>query len=111
MSRMTRPRPTRAAEPVRRRATTCRERVPRCATYRRGTALSNAWASDIGSITVPTNSRVARSSELRSRVLSRTTRRSDIADRVLWLEDGTFREFDAMAYDPVCGMAMETTPG
>lgn len=55
MSRMTRPRPTRAAEPVR--------------------------------------------------------RRSDIADRVLWLEDATFRELDAMGYDPVCGMAMETTPG
>ena len=38
-------------------------------------------------------------------------RRSDIADRVLWLEDGTFRELDAMAYDPVCGMTAPTTPG
>ena len=111
MSRMTRPRHTRAPEPVRRRATTCRERVPRCAAYRRGTELSNAWASDVGSITVPTNSRVAKSSELRSRVLSRTTRRSDIADRVLWLEDATFRELDAMAYDPVGGMTAPTTPG
>ena len=55
MSRMTRPRPTRAPEPVRRRATTCRERV-------------------------------------------------------LWLEDGPFRELDAMAYDPVCGMTAPTTP-
>lgn len=29
------------------------------------------------------------------------------ADRVLWLEDGAFKEIAAMAVDPVCGMAVE----
>ncbi|HYL50407.1 MAG TPA: ATP-binding cassette domain-containing protein [Acidimicrobiia bacterium] len=32
----------------------------------------------------------------------------EIADRILWLEDGQFRELSAMATDPVCKMAVET---
>jgi len=31
----------------------------------------------------------------------------DIADRVLWLEDGQFKEMVTMATDPVCGMTVE----
>lgn len=31
----------------------------------------------------------------------------DIADRVLWLEDGEFKEAVTMAVDPVCGMSIE----
>ena len=42
-------------------------------------------------------------------IVSHDTRLRDIADRVLWLEDGTFRELDAMAHDPICGMAVEAT--
>jgi putative ABC transport system ATP-binding protein len=36
-----------------------------------------------------------------------TIRIRDIADRVLWLEDGQFKEAVIMAVDPVCGMAVE----
>ena len=31
----------------------------------------------------------------------------DIADRVLWLEDGQFAAIATMATDPVCGMSVE----
>lgn len=39
-------------------------------------------------------------------IVSHDERLKDIADRVLWLEDGTFRELAAMATDPICGMAV-----
>jgi putative ABC transport system ATP-binding protein len=42
-------------------------------------------------------------------IVSHDDRLKEIADRVLWLEDGQFRELAAMATDPVCGMAVETT--
>lgn len=37
----------------------------------------------------------------------RSSRLKEIADRVLWLEDGRFRAISEMATDPVCGMAVE----
>ena len=40
-------------------------------------------------------------------IVSHDERIRDIADRVLWLEDGRFGEFLRMARDPVCGMAVE----
>lgn len=40
-------------------------------------------------------------------IVSHDTRLKDIADRVLWLEDGEFRSMREMATDPVCGMAVE----
>jgi YHS domain-containing protein len=40
-------------------------------------------------------------------IVSHDARLRDIADRVLWLEDGAFRELSAMATDPVCSMAVE----
>ena len=40
-------------------------------------------------------------------IVSHDTRLRDIADRVLWLEDGAFRTMSDMAIDPVCGMAVE----
>ena len=40
-------------------------------------------------------------------IVSHDTRLKDIADRVLWLEDGEFRSMSEMATDPVCGMAVE----
>jgi len=41
-------------------------------------------------------------------IVSHDDRLREIADRVLWLEDGRFRELAAMATDPVCGMAVAT---
>jgi len=40
-------------------------------------------------------------------IVSHDQRIKDIADRVLWLEDGQFREMVTMATDPVCGMTVE----
>jgi putative ABC transport system ATP-binding protein len=42
-------------------------------------------------------------------IVSHDDRLREIADRVLWLEDGQFRELAAMVTDPVCGMAVDTT--
>ena len=40
-------------------------------------------------------------------IVSHDQRIKDIADRVLWLEDGEFKEAVTMAIDPVCGMSIE----
>jgi putative ABC transport system ATP-binding protein len=40
-------------------------------------------------------------------IVSHDQRIKDIADRVLWLEDGEFKETVTMATDPVCGMSVE----
>jgi putative ABC transport system ATP-binding protein len=40
-------------------------------------------------------------------IVSHDQRIKDIADRVLWLEDGKFQETVTMAIDPVCGMTVE----
>jgi putative ABC transport system ATP-binding protein len=40
-------------------------------------------------------------------IVSHDQRIKEIADRVLWLEDGTFKAMVTMAIDPVCGMAVE----
>jgi putative ABC transport system ATP-binding protein len=40
-------------------------------------------------------------------IVSHDQRIKDIADRVLWLEDGEFKDMVTMAVDPVCGMAVE----
>ena len=40
-------------------------------------------------------------------IVSHDQRIKDIADRVLWLEDGQFKNIVTMATDPVCGMAVE----
>ena len=40
-------------------------------------------------------------------IVSHDQRIRDFADRVLWLEDGMFKDIVAMATDPVCGMAVE----
>jgi putative ABC transport system ATP-binding protein len=40
-------------------------------------------------------------------IVSHDERIRDIADRVLWLEDGAFKDIVTMATDPVCGMAVE----
>ena len=40
-------------------------------------------------------------------IVSHDSRLKEIADRILWLEDGRFAQLAAMATDPVCGMAVE----
>ncbi|MGQ0832426.1 MAG: ATP-binding cassette domain-containing protein [Microthrixaceae bacterium] len=40
-------------------------------------------------------------------IVSHDERLREVADRVLWLEDGAFRELAGMATDPVCGMSVE----
>ncbi len=40
-------------------------------------------------------------------IVSHDQRIQDIADRVLWLEDGQFKETVTMATDPVCGMSVQ----
>jgi putative ABC transport system ATP-binding protein len=40
-------------------------------------------------------------------IVSHDQRIRDIADRVLWLEDGQFKDMVTMATDPVCGMPVE----
>jgi putative ABC transport system ATP-binding protein len=40
-------------------------------------------------------------------IVSHDTRIKDIADRVLWLEDGRFKDMVTMDIDPVCGMPVE----
>ncbi|MCC7165641.1 MAG: ATP-binding cassette domain-containing protein [Anaerolineae bacterium] len=40
-------------------------------------------------------------------IVSHDQRIKDIADRVLWLEDGQFKEMKTRAVDPVCGMSIE----
>jgi len=44
-------------------------------------------------------------------IVSHDQRIKDIADRVLWLEDGRFKELVTMAEDPVCRMAVEREQG
>jgi len=39
-------------------------------------------------------------------IVSHDDRLKEIADRVLWLEDGTFRDTTTMTVDPVCGMTV-----
>ncbi len=40
-------------------------------------------------------------------IVSHDQRIRDIADRVLWLEDGAFKDMVTMATDPICGMALD----
>lgn len=42
-------------------------------------------------------------------IVSHDERLKEVADRVLWLEDGSFRELASLVTDPVCGM--QVTPG
>ncbi len=40
-------------------------------------------------------------------IVSHDNRIREVADRVLWLEDGRFKDIGRLARDPVCGMAVE----
>lgn len=43
-------------------------------------------------------------------MVSHDDRLREVADRILWLEDGALRELAGMATDPVCHMAVEQDP-
>jgi putative ABC transport system ATP-binding protein len=51
--------------------------------------------------------RIAREQRRSVVIVSHDQRIKEIADRVLWLEDGQFKAMQEMATDPVCGMAVE----
>jgi putative ABC transport system ATP-binding protein len=51
--------------------------------------------------------RIAQEQQRSVVIVSHDQRIKDIADRVLWLEDGQFKEVTTMAIDPVCGMSVE----
>lgn len=44
-------------------------------------------------------------------IVSHDARLEDIADRVLWLEDGAFKDLGLMVTDPVCGMSVSQNEG
>jgi len=44
-------------------------------------------------------------------LVSHDARLKEIADRVLWLEDGTFKDVSTMVTDPVCGMTVAQEEG
>ncbi|MFA5883185.1 MAG: ATP-binding cassette domain-containing protein [Acidimicrobiia bacterium] len=44
-------------------------------------------------------------------MVSHDTRLEEVADRVLWLEDGALKDLERMATDPVCGMAVARDAG
>jgi ABC-type lipoprotein export system ATPase subunit/YHS domain-containing protein len=44
-------------------------------------------------------------------LVSYDARLKEVADRVLWLEDGTFKDLERMTIDPVCGMAVAQDQG
>lgn len=50
---------------------------------------------------------IAREQDRSVIIVSHDARIKDIADRVLWLEDGEFKNMVYMATDPVCGMTVE----
>jgi putative ABC transport system ATP-binding protein len=51
--------------------------------------------------------RIAREQRRSVIIVSHDQRIKEIADRVLWLEDGQFKAMREMVTDPVCGMAVE----
>lgn len=51
--------------------------------------------------------RIAKEEERSVIIVSHDQRIRDIADRVLWLEDGQFKNIRQMAVDPVCGMSVD----
>jgi putative ABC transport system ATP-binding protein len=51
--------------------------------------------------------RIAKEEQRSVIIVSHDRRIKEIADRVLWLEDGRFKDMVEMAVDPVCGMAVD----
>lgn len=52
---------------------------------------------------------LAREEEATVVIVSHDERLREVADRVLWLEDGQFKALQALVRDPVCGMLVDPT--
>ncbi len=63
--------------------------------------------SKIGHEVMQLLQRIAKEQQRSVVIVSHDQRIKDIADRVMWLEDGQFKQMTAMAIDPVCGMSVE----
>ena len=63
--------------------------------------------SKAGHETMQLLSRIAKDQRRSVVIVSHDQRIRDIADRVLWLEDGEFKDMVTMATDPVCRMSVE----
>jgi len=63
--------------------------------------------SKIGREIMRLRQRIAREQRRSVVIVSHDQRIKEIADRVLWLEDGQFRALLEMVTDPVCGMTVE----
>lgn len=63
--------------------------------------------SHIGHEVMRLLSRIAREQDRGVIIVSHDQRLRDIADRVLWLEDGEFKSVESRAQDPVCGMYVD----
>jgi putative ABC transport system ATP-binding protein len=63
--------------------------------------------SKIGHDVMQLLKRIAREQGRSVVIVSHDQRIKEVADRVLWLEDGQFKDLVTMATDPVCGMAVE----
>jgi len=50
---------------------------------------------------------LAKEHETTTVIVSHDSRLREIADRVLWLEDGRFKTLEALVRDPICGMLLE----
>jgi putative ABC transport system ATP-binding protein len=51
--------------------------------------------------------RIAKEEDRGVIIVSHDQRIKDVADRILWLEDGQFKDVIEMAVDPVCGMSVD----
>jgi putative ABC transport system ATP-binding protein len=51
--------------------------------------------------------RIAKEEDRGVIIVSHDQRIKDVADRILWLEDGQFKDVIEMAFDPVCGMSVD----
>ncbi len=63
--------------------------------------------SKIGQEVMRIMRRIAKEQRRSVIIVSHDPRIKEIADRVLWLEDGQFKDMVHMATDPVCGMSIE----
>jgi putative ABC transport system ATP-binding protein len=63
--------------------------------------------SHLGRETMRLLRRLAKEEQRAVIIVSHDQRIKEIADRILWLEDGQFKSLVEMATDPVCGMTLD----
>ena len=73
-----------------------------------GAMLGTMMAANVLFVIIPSQRQLVIAKEQGRTVVivSHDERIKDIADRVLWLEDGQFKDMVTMAVDPVCGMTV-----